>query len=273
MSSRRATGSTSCRSRWPPSFWPDRLFELRFPRMPYQFLRRGIFPHHRSHPGLGPLCAGPRSLAAGRGATPDAAGLRGHRRQAGDRQHAAGSEGVDDPPDAAPRHCLRHGGYRAPYRRASRRFRAGGGDDRAGRPVRQHAGLRAARHTRSSGQRAGNKFAAHGRSSARRFSVCRPAVRMPPTSRLGLRALAASAKRKEVDPITIMTEMRSAWLYDQVQTHRTALQASDSAHFRIFNLNANAARALLQSDGIQSRGGTGGGNAASSGHRSGTGPV
>lgn len=67
---------------------------------------------------------------------------------------------------------------------------------------------------------------------------------------VGLRALAASARRKLADPITIMPEMRSEWLYDQVQAHRTALQATAYAHFRIFNLNANAARALLQSDGF-----------------------
>ena len=67
---------------------------------------------------------------------------------------------------------------------------------------------------------------------------------------VGLRALEASAKRKLPDPITIMPEMRSEWLYDQIQTHRTALKASACAHFRIFNLNANAARALLQSDGF-----------------------
>lgn len=68
---------------------------------------------------------------------------------------------------------------------------------------------------------------------------------------VGLRALAASANRKLSDPITIMPEMRSEWLYDQVQTHRTALQASAFAHFRIFNLNANAARSLLQSEGFK----------------------
>ncbi|MGZ5925479.1 MAG: NAD-binding protein [Rhizomicrobium sp.] len=67
---------------------------------------------------------------------------------------------------------------------------------------------------------------------------------------IGLRALAASAKRKMADPIVIMPEMRSEWLYDQVQTHRAALQATDFAHFRIFNLNANAARSLLQSEGF-----------------------
>ncbi|MEO7053594.1 MAG: NAD-binding protein, partial [Rhizomicrobium sp.] len=67
---------------------------------------------------------------------------------------------------------------------------------------------------------------------------------------IGLRAFTASSKRKAADPIVIMPEMRSEWLYDQVQTHRSALQATDFAHFRIFNLNANAARALLQSEGF-----------------------
>jgi hypothetical protein len=68
---------------------------------------------------------------------------------------------------------------------------------------------------------------------------------------IGLRALAASAKRKASGALVIMPELRNEWLYNLVQTHRAALTATSQAHFRLFNINANAARLLLRSEGFE----------------------
>ncbi len=48
------------------------------------------------------------------------------------------------------------------------------------------------------------------------------------------------------DPITILPELSSEWLYDEVLTHRAATLGSRAAEFRLFNLNADAARLLLR---------------------------
>jgi hypothetical protein len=67
---------------------------------------------------------------------------------------------------------------------------------------------------------------------------------------IGLRADAASSKRNHADPLTICVELRNAWLYNQIVTQRSRLNSSAASQFRLFNLNANAARLLLRSEGF-----------------------
>jgi len=53
--------------------------------------------------------------------------------------------------------------------------------------------------------------------------------------------------------LTILPELSSEWLYDEVLTHRAATLGSRAAEFRLFNLNADAARLLLQSPAFRAR--------------------
>jgi len=55
------------------------------------------------------------------------------------------------------------------------------------------------------------------------------------------------------DSITILPELSSEWLYDEVLTHRAATLGSQAAEFRLFNLNADAARLLLRAPAFRAR--------------------
>jgi len=55
------------------------------------------------------------------------------------------------------------------------------------------------------------------------------------------------------DALTILPELSSEWLYDEVLTHRAATLGSRAADFRLFNLNADAARLLLQAPAFRAR--------------------
>ncbi len=55
------------------------------------------------------------------------------------------------------------------------------------------------------------------------------------------------------DALTILPELSSEWLYDEVLTHRAATLGSRAAEFRLFNLNADAARLLLQAPAFRAR--------------------
>jgi len=54
--------------------------------------------------------------------------------------------------------------------------------------------------------------------------------------------------RKGQESLKIWVELRSDWLYDTILSHRTRVNVGGVAQFRLFNLNANAARLLLRSD-------------------------
>ena len=68
---------------------------------------------------------------------------------------------------------------------------------------------------------------------------------------IGLRADGAAASRGSLEPLKIWVELRNDWLYDTILTHRTRVNIGGSAQFRLFNLNANAARLLLRSDAFR----------------------
>lgn len=71
---------------------------------------------------------------------------------------------------------------------------------------------------------------------------------------IGLRAREFLDKLpKRRDPLTILPELRNEWLYDEVLTHRAAALGSRVAEFRLFNLNANAARLLLRAPAFRAR--------------------
>ncbi|MDE3113963.1 MAG: NAD-binding protein [Pseudomonadota bacterium] len=63
---------------------------------------------------------------------------------------------------------------------------------------------------------------------------------------IGLRAAEAAGGRSG-QPLKIVAEMRSDWLMDNLLNHRTAVLGGTGTEFQIFNLRANAARALLRS--------------------------
>jgi voltage-gated potassium channel Kch len=65
---------------------------------------------------------------------------------------------------------------------------------------------------------------------------------------IGLRADGVTLPRPGREPLKIWVELRNDWLYDTILTHRARVNVGGSAQFRLFNLNANAARLLLRSD-------------------------
>jgi TrkA-N domain/RyR domain len=65
---------------------------------------------------------------------------------------------------------------------------------------------------------------------------------------IALRVDAAVAKRTAAEPLKVWVELRDAWLYDQILDHRKRINNTGAANFRLFNLNANAARLLLRSE-------------------------
>lgn len=67
---------------------------------------------------------------------------------------------------------------------------------------------------------------------------------------IALRVDAAIRKRAEAEPLKIQVELRDEWLYDQILSHRKRVNTSGDAQVRLFNLNANAARLLLRSEGF-----------------------
>jgi hypothetical protein len=55
------------------------------------------------------------------------------------------------------------------------------------------------------------------------------------------------------DALKVLPELSSEWLYDEVLTHRAATLGSRAAEFRLFNLNADAARLLLRAPSFRAR--------------------
>lgn len=68
---------------------------------------------------------------------------------------------------------------------------------------------------------------------------------------IGLRADTALKNRQRSEPLSVWIELRSEWLYNQILTARNRVSGSGDAHFRLFNLNANAARLLLKRDSFR----------------------
>jgi hypothetical protein len=67
---------------------------------------------------------------------------------------------------------------------------------------------------------------------------------------IGLRAAEAMGGRQRT-PLKVLAEMRSGWLMDRLLSHGTAVLSSPSVDFQVFNLQVNAARALLHSPAFQ----------------------
>jgi TrkA-N domain/RyR domain len=63
---------------------------------------------------------------------------------------------------------------------------------------------------------------------------------------VGMRALDALATAGNRD-ITILSQVRSRWLYGAISEHRTAVLGAEGREFRFFNLDRNGAHAMLQS--------------------------